>query len=315
MDRKMKINTLGQVLKYYRKKHDFRQEKLCSGICSVATLSKIERGNRIVDSLNAECLLGRMGKEVLQFEILLNDEDYAAWNLREEIQKYEKESNYKKAAELLQIYEKQMPKMESVHEQFLLYHRAKVKIAEQAETEEITALLYHALKCTKPEMDTNEEEALLYNPIEIELILLLIHYNYPEWSGRDKEEELLKILNYVRKVYTGRQLEETTIRIFLGLIEAEQELGDYVRVLKYIDEAIDTISQGRGIEHIAELHFMKARMLEQTCHQKVEWKEREKDCREECLMAYYVFDLLGQKEEIEELQRFCEEKMGWQIIE
>ena len=160
MNRKMKINTLGQVLKYYRKKHDFRQEKLCSGICSVATLSKIERGNRILDSLNAECLLGRMGKEVLQFEILLNDEDYAAWNLREEIQKCEKERNYKKVAELLQIYEKQMPQMESVHEQFLLYHRAKVKIAKQAEADEITALLYHALKCTKPEMDTNEEKKI-----------------------------------------------------------------------------------------------------------------------------------------------------------
>lgn len=313
MDSKMNINTLGHLLKYYRAKYDLQQETLCSGICSVATLSKVEQGSRIIDSLSAECLLGRIGKEVLQFEIILNEEDYMTWNLREEIRKCEKENNYEKLKELLCCYEKIMPQNEQVHRQFLLFYKAKMKIAEHADTEEIVGLCYDALKCTKPEMDTEEEKKPIYNPTEIELVVYLLRYGYPGWAKRDKEEELLKLLNCIKKVYTGRQREETIILILMNLIEVEYELKDYIRVIKYIDEAIEVISQGRGIEHIAELHFMKAKTLEYLYHRKEDWHIYEKQCRRECLMAYYVFDVLGQKKEIEELQKFCEEELKWQI--
>ena len=83
----MEINTLGAVLKYYREKYEIVQDDLCDGICIPAELSKTESGEKVIDSLVAERLLGRIGKTVLQFELLLNDEDYGLWKLREEIKK------------------------------------------------------------------------------------------------------------------------------------------------------------------------------------------------------------------------------------
>ena len=310
----MEINTLGSVLKYYRIKYNLGQDKICSGICSMATLSKVEHGSRIIDSLHAECLLGRIGKEVLQFEIISNEEDYYLWKLREEILKFEKEKNYLKAQEVLQDYENAMPQNDAIHTQFCLYHKAKVKLAAQKPDEEIIRLLYESLKYTKPEMDVEDEKDLLYNPTEIELMLLLIRYEYPGWMNRNKENELLKMLNHVRKVYTGRQFEETAVQIMLELIYLELQLEDYVRAIQYVDEAVDIISQGRGIEYLAELHFIKARAMEAIYHGRGDWVQYEKQCKNECLMAYYVFDIMG-KEEIKEVQKFCEDKLKWQITE
>ena len=90
----MQINTLGNFLKYYRKKYDIRQEELCDGICTTVVLSQIETGKKVVDSLVAEALLGRIGKNVLEFELLLNDEDYLWWQKREDIRMAEEKKDY-----------------------------------------------------------------------------------------------------------------------------------------------------------------------------------------------------------------------------
>ncbi|MBR3769080.1 MAG: hypothetical protein IKL06_00940 [Lachnospiraceae bacterium] len=310
----MKLNTLGQFLRFYREKYSFRQDKVCSGICSVATLSKVENGSKIIDSLAAECLLGRIGKEVLQFEILLNDNDYYLWRNRCEIQKLLENEKFDELRDRIGLYRKQMPQ-EDVHEQFCLFYEAQAAIKERKASEEICEMLYGALKLTKPEMDSGNEENILYNSMEIKLILQLIHYNYPMWEDRDKESELLKLFHYTETVYTGRQKEKTGVEILLELINFELVLGKDLHAIAYVDKAVTLISQGRGIENIAELHFIKAKAIERVYHEKVQWKEMERVCKEECLMAYYVFDILGQESEKMEVQQFCEGKLEWQIIE
>ena len=58
----MEQKTMEVVLKYYREKYNLRQEDICRGICPVTTLSRLEQGNREVDSLLGQTLLGRIGK-------------------------------------------------------------------------------------------------------------------------------------------------------------------------------------------------------------------------------------------------------------
>jgi len=311
----VKINTLGQFLQFYREKYNFQQDKVCSGICSLATLSRVENGSKIVDSLVAESLLGRIGKEVLQFELLLNDNDYHLWIMRQEIQKQMNLENYREVETLLAEYRKEMPQKEAVHEQFCLYHEALLKMHKKTSTEEICALLYRALRLTKPEFDGGDEEKLLYNPMEIELITKLIHHGYSGWEDRDREKELLRLFDFVERIYSGRQKERTGTEILMELVMWELQAEKYAKVIAHVDKAVNFISQGRGIENIAELHFIKAQALERLYHRMPEWVEQERICKEECLMAYYVFDILGQMEEKQEVKQFCEDKLGWQIIE
>lgn len=306
----MEINTLGAVLKYYREKYEIVQDDLCDGICIPAVLSKVESGEKIIDSLVAERLLGRIGKTVLQFELLLNDEDYGLWKLREEIKKAEQIEDYVQMEFLLEDYRKQMPS-KSVHKQFYLYHCAKCKLFDGASRETICQMLYEALLLTKSKAD--EMDVCLCNPIEIEMLLFLYQNHFSKWENRDVEKELLKILSHVQKIYSGRLKQEMETRILLELIAYEKQMGDYIRVIKYADEAIGFLSQGRSLEHIAELHFIKAQMIEKLYNQSKEWDIEQRACKRECLMAYHVFDIMEQEDKRRELERYCEEKLGWRI--
>lgn len=42
----MNLNTIGEILRFYREKCDFKQSDVCNGICSISTLSRIENGNK-----------------------------------------------------------------------------------------------------------------------------------------------------------------------------------------------------------------------------------------------------------------------------
>lgn len=307
----VEINTLGSVLKYYREKYKFTQEDLCYGICTPTKLSQIENGKKVVDSLLAEALLGRIGKTVLQFELLLNEKDYFLWGLREKIQKTEKLELYNKTQVLLEEYRVKMPN-ESVHIQFYLYHIARCKMFDNAPKEEICQILFNALMMTKKNYKI--DDVFLYNPIEIDIIVLLVHFNYFKYNNENIEIELLKILIYVKKVYSGSLKQEVLIKILLELIEYKKKNYDYTCVIKYIDEAISFLSQGRTLEYVGELHFQKAQMLEKIYKNSKQWKIEKINCTKECLMAYHVFEIMEKEDKSKDVEMFCEEKLQWQII-
>lgn len=80
----MKLNTVGIALSYYREKYGLSMTQVCEGICSPATMFRIEEGYREVDSLVSATLLSRIGKQVLEFELLLNEKDYNLFRLRKD---------------------------------------------------------------------------------------------------------------------------------------------------------------------------------------------------------------------------------------
>ena len=60
----MKLNTVGIALSYYREKYGLSMTQVCEGICSPATMFRIEEGYREVDSLVSATLLSRRLKPV-----------------------------------------------------------------------------------------------------------------------------------------------------------------------------------------------------------------------------------------------------------
>ena len=72
---------------------------------------------------------------------------------------------------------------------------------------------------------------------------------------------------------------------------------------------------GAGEIHVAKLHYIKARAIERLYCGSANWEEQERCCREECAMAYYVAEIMGEKELMEEITAYCKEKLSWQITE
>ena len=309
----MEQNTLGVVLSYYREKYGFSLEALSGGICSTTTLSRVEASSREIDSLMAEALLGRVGKEVTQFELLLNDEDYAMWQKRESIHAALKEKRYDEVLEGVCQYENMLTGEQSLHRQRCLAWRVQLVEAQGDSREEIIRLASDALAYTISDIDSGMA-GQLYNPLEIRLILGLARHNY--FSAVEKvEDRLLRLVRYVETYYSGRMKETLGIEILLTLIELMEQNGEDDKVISYVDQAVALIAKGRGIRHVAKLHYIKARAIERLYCGSANWEKQERCCREECAMAYYVAEIMGEKELMEEITAYCKEKLSWQITE
>lgn len=301
----MNVNTIGEILRFYREKYSLKQSDVCAGICSVPTLSKIENGSKETDSLILETLLGRIGKEVLQFEMILNDYDYSLWELRRQIETEMEHGRKDIARQLLQEYEKKMPQDDNVHSQFVLYHR--ILLEDDKQIEDRCAMANQALRYTCPDI----EKAVLYHETEIELIILLVQNRYTEFE--EGKEWLAAILKVVQNIYTGRQKEQISAMLLMELTMLEWNDKNYRGAIQCADKAIEVISHSRSIEYIGELHLIKAKALEKCYHEK-DWDREEDNCKNECLMSYYTFDIMKNKNGKQEVQKFCEEKLQWQII-
>lgn len=310
----MDFQTLGVLLYRTREKKHLSLLDVCSEICSQSTLSRVEQGSRELDSLTSEMLLGRIGREVTRFELILNAEDYYLNQLRIEINENIEEKNYIKAKEKINLYRQHMPAEGKVHEQFCCYMECRILIAQNEITEKLSALLLRAIRYTIPDyLLENCVSRRLYSPVEIELIRMHITYN--DRKCECNEVELFLIMDFVTEFYSLKQQEKIEIPLLVDCVKYEIALEKYNRALASIERALDIISVGRSMQYVGELHFLKAQVL--SCVQNSIDKNREwqDECKRECFMAYVVFGVMGKKEEKEEIYKYCLEKLNWQITE
>lgn len=301
----MEQKTMGVVLNYYRKKYKLKQEDVCSGICSIATFSRLEQGYREIDSLMGELLLGRVGKEVTLFETLLNEEDYILWEKRDNIKKLIAKCDYINAKKELINYRKIMPKEESIHEQFCLYQEALILIGNGEYGKKICNILEKGISISIPSFRSGDVEDKLYNLTEIEMILLLIHYAN---NDNKAEKKLLQLLDYVNRYYSDRKKEEVGVKIFLELINLQNK-----NILLYVDQAIKLIGNGKGFYNLGNLYFLKAQTIERIFGKSEKWEICKNECIEICKMAYYLYKLNDDENNRLRVIEFCEEKLECQI--
>lgn len=311
----MKLNTLGVVLSYHREKEGLSLDAVCGGLCSAATLVRIEQGERIADSLLGKLLLERLGKDVTQFELILNDEDYMLWRMREDIRDAAKLRDYEMLCAKIEDYRTVQKNYAKLHEQFCLYHEMMMEITkEKRDNQKICKLAMQALRITKPNLRIGIKETKpLYTQMEIELTLILIQHGHVDFVN-EAENELLKLLSYVEYFYTERKKQEMGITIIMELVKQEQNRLDDNKTIEYLDKGISFLSQGRGVKGLEKLHFLKAQMLMHTYDSDINQLIKKQEIQKECLMAYCICEVMGLEEEMQEIEKFCEEKLTWQII-
>lgn len=308
-------NTMGVVLDYVRNKYEFSLLQVCNGLCAESTLHNIEMGERKnVDSLLGELLLDRLGREVTQFELVLDDCDYQRWSKRDKIMKAMQKGQYEEVEKELEEYEAIPSEHARLHKQFCLFYRTKLAIVKSQDVKEIQKLARSALHISKPKVETERDTWELYTQTEIELILILIHYGY-KGLRNNEEWELIQLLHHVETFYTGRKREDMGLKIIMEFIELCKRKKDDNMILKCVDRGIELIAQGREIKNLAQLHFMKAQILFEKYSKEENFDNYKKQVQEECLMAYSIYLLVEKEAQQKEIEQFCEEKMQWQITE
>ncbi len=302
-------NTVGILLRYYRDTYQLQQYEICKGICSCATLSRVEQGKREIDSLICETLLSRIGKEASQFEIMLDEEDYIKWKMRDKIKKLIKIGNIYELREAINEYEEIAEKDSSVHQQFILYAKIQALQIEQKVPEEICLMIDRAIRYT---IEPGEKRRL-YSHMEIELIQQKIHY-----TVKKNYEEERKIINFLLEqvtAYYGKK-EKNWLKIILlkELQNIEIKEGNDLKVLECLNNQIAVVREMKTVFPLANLYFERARWTNKVYQSTEAWTKWKNNCVKDCLMAYYIYQIENDSKKEEQVEKYCTEVLGWHII-
>ena len=169
---KMAFYLFGSYIREQRERLGVTQEELCEGICSTATLSKIENGHQSVRLNQYIALMQRLGLPMQPIGIHVTEDEMRWYNLKREIA-YKIASHDWEIEELLEQLEKCSAVAANQTEQYIYFVKAGKKKWFQANNEnnaEVMELLLHAIHCTYKNFDidnTNSVKLLTSDEIMI----------------------------------------------------------------------------------------------------------------------------------------------------
>lgn len=307
-------NNIGAVIQYFRKSSFISQSQLGKGICSVATLSRIEAGERDADSLLLETLLERLGKTCNQFELILTEDDYALYQSREAIKKQLSMRNYREASHLLEEYEKEAAMRGSVHKQFIGTCKALLNEISGKDVLITIDLLMEAFSYTVPDFkDTNIcKYHLSYS--ELSIITDIVDRMITAGIIKKAREIILQVLDYLDNQKTTE--ENNYIYTRAALLAGRIYLREHnpSRALEMCNRGIEKTKGSRKMDYIGELYLIKAKSTENLLKLNYEWSPTHKECLKLYLLAYYMLDFCEDRVAAEEIKCHLKEEYQWADI-
>lgn len=194
-----KDNSIGEMIHDARKQRNVRGKQLCRGLCSEAALSNYENGERIPDSLLFYTLIGRLGKGIDRFCIMISDEDGEYYRWRKETQDAVWKEDWVKLEQLLKTYHDMYVVENRIQEQYSLYLSYVVLIRRYKKYDEAFRTIERALRCTVPHplQWDSATELLCADEIHVFLLYLMALMQGNMIEGRDAYCLFQKLEDYV----------------------------------------------------------------------------------------------------------------------
>lgn len=307
--------NIGNAIQYFRESSYISQSKLAKGICSVATLSRIESGERDADSLLLETLLERLGKTSNQFEIILSDADYILYQKREEIKKQLADKNFEEEHRLLMEYEKVALSKGPVHKQFICTCKALLNELNGKEVATTIGLLLDAITCTIPDFKTTNINEYCLSYSELNIIIDIVDRMLIEGIFDKAKELVQQVLNYLdihETIGENNRIYQRAALLAGRIFMQEKNLK---RALEICDKGLEKNIGSRRMDYIGELYLIKAKATEGLLKQNCEWNPAHRECLRLYFQAYYMLDFSDNHTEAEEIKRHLKEEYQWADID
>ncbi len=308
-------NKIGAAIQYFRESYQISQGKLCMGLCSVATLSRIEAGERDVDSLLLETLLERLGRMPNQFELILTDFDYDLYQKREEIKKLVKAKDCSSASVLLQEYEQIATTKGNVHVQFVKAYKALMNELNGGTIETTIDLLMQAITCTVPDFKTNEIKEYYLSNIELNIIVDILQRMADAGMNRNAKQILKQVLDYLEfhtSVEENNNL-YSRVAIIAGKLYIRE--NNLKKALEICDKGYEKSKGSRKMDYLGELTFLKTQATEGLLKLEIDWEAKKRNCLKLYLQAYYVLNFCEETDTAKEIKEHLKEEYQWEDID
>lgn len=315
-------SKIGKVILYYREKYNVSAVALCSGICTPATLSKLEAGKCSLDVLTMEYLLSRLGLGLERYELIANHKDADMLTRQEGIEKCISCKKYdlaeKKVEEYLQIYGDK----NNVHRQYGLCRMADILECKKSDIGNIVKLLEEASSCTRGEVQKNrsvigKEKFVipLLSISEITIDIRIAEYKLTMQEETEAGELLINLEKHVDCHFDVEGKYKIYPRITYLLSKLYYSQADLDKARRYCLKGLERNKDSRRLDYRAELWELKGRIQEKISKNNGMWEHKKIECMDAYIMAYYLYDVMEKTENAEAILGHIQEETGWQGTE
>lgn len=305
--------TVGNIVRRMREEAKIGLEQLSRGLCSVATLSRIEAGEREMDLLLAWRIFQRLGYKIDKYELYATEEELQQWEQRSQMEELASREDTERLACAIQTYRQQWGKRveeNPLQRQFLAYMQGLLDM-QKGDFQEAKELLEAAAEEIVPSREQMVGNAAL-GEMELEILNALSDI-YEHMGEVEKSEKLREML--LENI--GR--EKKRVKIYLKLYTEffckharnMMETKGSARTLNAAETCLKILQEEKKTCCLPELLHIQAKCLEDLFQKKGETKEV---MLKSWQKAYYIYRLYEKPEEAEKIRKYLEETYQWDCI-
>ena len=306
---------IGSMVRMIREKQNITQAQLCDGLCSVATLSRLESGTREIDYFLCCRIFERLGYVPDMYEFYGDTEELKQWNQRYQIQIDYVKGDEGQLERHLQAYKESLGKcleVDLLQRQFVEFFEG-ILLVKKGESKSGAATLERAILRTAPEWN-KDGKILTLGKTELEI--LKTWGDACEVCGEEEQAERIyfRILNCLQK---RQNLKEELNRLYADtvckVVQVYWRQERYPRIYELCQDALNILAKRIQITHWSTLLYWKAKSLEamiKNCQETQ--KSKVDEVIKLYIRTYYAMRLFGEEENAQEVRIHLEERYGWE---
>lgn len=236
---------LGKLIKDIRITYGISPEQLADGLCSPGMLKKYERGQTKLEKLLGDALLQRLGKSMMKYDTILDEDEYRLAVMRSYIQELLRSGDVSAAEQQLFLYENLEGTKRPLHQQFCKFCRVEIDrqtdkpLLEQEQT--VLSGLQKTISVSRLTPGLMRERRFCM----LELLLLERYAILQEQKGKIEmaEQWYVEILAYLDQKGEGYIEYDLADKYQIYPIIAYRLAGIYTEQARY-DEALQLLETG-----------------------------------------------------------------------
>lgn len=251
----MTNKRIGEILYKLRTQQKLGQEELCRGLCSTATLSRYELGERVPDRLLLNMLMQRLGKAADKMATILYIEEYQYLLWKKQVLLAFGREDMETLCRLLEEPQALRIKInDTLQQQF--YFQMKAILADRMDGDIAGSieLLKKAVKLTMPGFSFEKMQQYLISTVEMQIVLNLAEQMIRGGQEKEARDLLLEIAEYSWGHYNDKEAKvkiyPKAIKLLAPLLIQERR---YVECLYLCQRAIELLRWQGVLYDLAEL--------------------------------------------------------------
>ena len=262
----MTDKQMGKLIKEMRKEKNITLHALAWGLCTDSTLSYFEKGKRRLDNLMLHRVFDRIGIEADEFALMVDEEEYAYHEWKEQAFEAVEEKDWDRLEVLLGNKEVALHTAYNEKLQYQIYYKLKgIWQAEKNHNRKAAAgYLKKAISITMPEVFVLDWNKSCIGEQELHLLMLYLYYASKEnWLEYSKKVQLYKKLeDYIsEKHMESKKMAKLYPKLVCIWLHIEAVSGFEKKVL--CEKAIQLLQETRRLHDITEVLRLYIEVLEE----------------------------------------------------